>query len=493
MRAVILMFDTLTRKYLPNYGNDWVKAKNFERLEHKAITFDTFYGGSMPCMPARREMHTGRYNFLHRGWGQLEPFDNSVFEILKKNNIYTHLVTDHSHYWEDGGSTYHNRYDTWEGFRGQETDRWMPVTKDLNYKNEHYLNKPRKNMEFNIENRAHWIKEQDYSSVKTVNAGLKFLNKFKDRDNWLLQIECFDPHEPFLVPEEYRKLYGCTDSEVRPNFPKYQDIDFEENKEEILATRKEYAALISMVDKYVGKVLDFFDENNLWEDTMLIINTDHGFSIGEHNFIGKNLAPFYDEIIHTPFFLHIPEFKELDGGRISEVAQTIDIPKTILDYFKISDDYDRDGKSLLKLLKEKQKNHESILFGMNMGHVGIFDGKYVYMRASKDSSNSPNAQYTLNFNLMRGFLPKELLKHMTYVEGSRYSDGVPLMKINLPANGYIDSYKYGNLLFDMENDPEQLIPIKDSQLEQEMINKLIKRLKEVDTPIEIYQRLGLEI
>lgn len=131
MRAIMIMFDTLTRNYLPNYGNNWVIAPNFQRLEKHCVTFDHFYGGSMPCMPARRELHTGKLNFLHRSWGPLEPFDISVVDVLKNKGVYTHLITDHSHYFEDGGATYHNRYNSWEGFRGQEGDRWQPRDIDL--------------------------------------------------------------------------------------------------------------------------------------------------------------------------------------------------------------------------------------------------------------------------------------------------------------------------------------------------------------------------
>ena len=79
----------------------------------------------MPCMPARRELHTGRYNFLHRSWGPIEPFDDSMPEILKSNGVYTHLVSDHFHYWEEGGCNYHTRYNTWQISRGQEGDPWI--------------------------------------------------------------------------------------------------------------------------------------------------------------------------------------------------------------------------------------------------------------------------------------------------------------------------------------------------------------------------------
>ena len=127
MRAVMLMFDTLSRAYVSPYGSDAALTPNFARLAEHCCTFDRFYGGSMPCMPARRELHTGRYNFLHRSWGPLEPFDYSCFQALNAAGVYAHLITDHSHYWEDGGATYHNRYSSWEGFRGQEGDRRISV------------------------------------------------------------------------------------------------------------------------------------------------------------------------------------------------------------------------------------------------------------------------------------------------------------------------------------------------------------------------------
>ncbi|SVB37496.1 uncharacterized protein METZ01_LOCUS190350, partial [marine metagenome] len=124
-RCVVVMYDTLCRHFLPGYGNEWVNAPNFERLAKRSVQFDNFYVGSMPCMPARREMHTGRYNFLHRSWGPLEPFDDSMPAILHSNAIHSHKVTDHQHYWEDGGATYHQRYTTFDLVRGQEGDKWI--------------------------------------------------------------------------------------------------------------------------------------------------------------------------------------------------------------------------------------------------------------------------------------------------------------------------------------------------------------------------------
>ena len=73
MRSIMIMYDSLNRHMLSSYGCMQTLTPNFMRLSQHCVTFDRFYCGSMPCMPARRELHTGRYNFLHRSWGPMEP------------------------------------------------------------------------------------------------------------------------------------------------------------------------------------------------------------------------------------------------------------------------------------------------------------------------------------------------------------------------------------------------------------------------------------
>ena len=127
MKSVFVLFDSLNKSAMSNYGSDAVETPNFERFARKAMTFNNHYVGSLPCMPARRDMHTGRLNFMHRSWGPLEPFDNSFPQLLRDNGIYSHLISDHLHYFEDGGSGFHTRFNTWEYIRGQEHDPWVAM------------------------------------------------------------------------------------------------------------------------------------------------------------------------------------------------------------------------------------------------------------------------------------------------------------------------------------------------------------------------------
>ena len=78
MKAIMVMYDSLNREMLESYGCNWTKTPNFKRLAEKCVQFEQCYVGSMPCMPARRELQTGRINFFHRSWGPMEPFDDSM-------------------------------------------------------------------------------------------------------------------------------------------------------------------------------------------------------------------------------------------------------------------------------------------------------------------------------------------------------------------------------------------------------------------------------
>ena len=240
MKAIMVMFDSLNRHMLPSHGCDWVKAPNFSRLAARSASFNNTYIGSMPCIPARRELHTGRYNFLHRSWGPLEPFDDSMPELLKKNGVYTHLVTDHPHYFTDGGATYHTRYNSWDFSRGQVSDHWKGEVKDPEIPENI---RKRKNPFWRQDwvTRKHMKKEEDMPQAKNFKSGMEFIRTNAEEDNWFLQLENFDPHEPFFTQESYKKLYPHEYEGPHFDFPDYTKVT--ETPDQVEHVRYEYAAL----------------------------------------------------------------------------------------------------------------------------------------------------------------------------------------------------------------------------------------------------------
>lgn len=493
MKVVMLMFDTLLRNKLPGYNPDIKFLPNFRRLEDKTVRFNNFYVGSMPCMPARRDLHTGRLNFLHRSWGPLEPFDDSIFYIMKKHGVYTHLITDHQHYWEDGGATYHNRYNSYEFVRGQEGDLWKArvgfsgVSELESWKNAELL---RRNMiEHDQINRSYMLREEDYPQARCYQLGLEFLAENCKQDNWLLQIESFDPHEPFFVPDRFKRMVDPELVNNKDDWPEYSSTERINNPEKVKNGEKHYQALMLMCDEYLGKILDFFDEQNMWQDTMLVVNTDHGFMFGEKEWSGKSVMPVYNEIAHVPFFIWHPRYR-IAGETRDELAQMHDLSVTLLDAFGIEKTSRMTGNSLSTVLTDRQAIKPVAIFGYFGAHVSLTDGRYVYMRGSRTPENEPLYEYTLMPMRMRRMFNKNELRDAELHPGFSFTQGFPLLRIP-GAAGFYSSYAHGNLLFDLEHDRYQEHPLSEPGLEACFIRKLSQAMVESEAPADEWIRLGI--
>ena len=491
MKAVMLMFDTLTRNHLAPYGGDAI-TPNFTRLANESVQFDNFYVGSMPCMPARRELHTGRYNFLHRSWGPIEPFDFSTFQALKQAGIHTHMVTDHKHYWRDGGATYHTRYSTFEFIRGQEGDCWKgqvekPAINWQGMEDEETLRRRSGRMTQDLINRAAMPTQEEHFTHRTISAGLEFLDVNQHQDNWFLQIECFDPHEPFFVPEKYLAQYGCTPDEFDGWVPYYCGAPGGKDDDKV---RKFYQALITMCDDYLGQVMDKLKALNLWEDTLFIVCTDHGFLLGEHQWWGKNIMPVYNEIANTPFFIRDPRCKE-QGVRRSALAQTVDIPATLLDYFDVTRPPSMTGKPLLPAVKDDTPIRDYAMFGYFGGHINITDGNYVYMRCPREAGKDNLYEYTLMPTRIDSMFKPGELAEIRIHPGFDFTQGAQVMQI--PASfSYLNPWRFGDKFFDLKTDPRQMNSLHDEELTLQFAGAMVKEMQRHDAPSELYSRFELD-
>ena len=488
MKAIMVMFDSLNRHMLPPYGCEWVHAPNFERLAQRAVTFENSYVGSMPCMPARRELHTGRYNFLHRSWGPLEPFDDSMPQILKENGIYTHLVSDHGHYWEDGGCTYHTRYSTWQLARGHEGDPWIGQVADPEIP-EAVGKRSGKMWRQDWINRQHMQREEDQPQAKTFAMGLEFIHRNQAEDNWFLQIETFDPHEPFYTQEHYKALYPHHYEGPHFDWPNYTEVT--ESPDQVEHVRYEYAASVSMCDHYLSQVLDLMDQYDMWQDTMLIVNTDHGFLLGEHDWWAKCVQPFYDEVAHSPLFIWDPRCG-CQGERRMSLVQTIDLPATLLEYFNLKLPTDMQGIPLRKTIAEDKPVRQAALYGLHGGHVNVTDGRYTYMRAPANPENTPLYNYTLMPTHMRARFSVEELQDVELASPFAFTKGCRTVQVPSSGGGWRNAARFGTLLYDLKQDPKQEHPLDDPQIEGRMIKLLVKLMEDNDAPPEQFERLGLD-
>jgi len=496
MKIVFVLLDSLNRGAMEPYGSSAVKTPNFKRFQKRAITFDNHFVGSLPCMPARRDLHTGRSHFLHRSWGPLEPFDDSFPELMKQNDFYSHLITDHHHYFADGGATYHQRFASWELVRGQAIDRWKaevdPDIKELESAF-HPVQHHRKNY---MINRQYMQAEEDYCSPQLFRLAEKFLQKNHHADNWFLQLECFDPHEPFHAPKRFRDIYPTSYKGPILDWPIYDRVT--ETPEEIAELRANYAALVTMTDEYFGHLLDIFDTHNLWSDTALILTTDHGFLLGEHDWWAKNRMPVYDEIAHIPLMIYHPEYASQGGTRRSALTQTIDLMPTLLAMANLSIPKDVLGKSLMPILEADQRLRDSVIFGYFGAAVNVFDGEFSYFHYPTFKAAECLFEYTLMPTRMTSrFSVKELL-NATLSPSFSFTKGVPVLKLppKMDEGGVpveVQGMPFADQksqLFNLKEDPEQRKPVEDPEKIKQMCDLIAHNMVELDAPKEAFRRFG---
>lgn len=504
MRAVFLMFDSLNRRYLPPYGCTWTHAPNFTRLAERSVTFDTSYVCSMPCMPARRDLHTGRPGFLHRGWSPLEPFDDSVPEMLQAAGVETALVSDHYHYWEDGGANYHARYGSWVFERGQEGDPWVgqarpepppPGAAGRNAWDDRVRHQDRVNRKHQPDAAAH-------CQARTFDAGMDFIERNAADDNWFLQLECFDPHEPFFVPDEYRAAYeahyAAWTGPTAWDWPDYGPVT--ESPEWVEHMRHQYASLMTMCDHSLGRVMDAMDRHGMWEDTMLVVGTDHGYFLGELDQWAKNWMPLRDPVARTPFFVHDPRRPEADGSRrLALVQPMIDLAPTLLSLFGLEPTADMLGHDLGRVLDRDEPVRPAGIFGYHGRAVNVTDGRYVYMRGVPGDQNRPLFDYTLMPATMASRFGPDRLRgdDITLAPPFAFTKGCPTLRIGPPAEQQdrpvapLNRESFATRLYDVHADPTQEHPLDDPVAEARMVGLLVDEMQRCDAPAEQYDRLGL--
>ena len=488
MRAVLVLMDTLNRHFLKAYNPDAnIVTPNIDAFARESLIFDNHFIGSAPCMPARRDLLTGRLGFLERGWGPIEPFDVTFPTILRKAGICTHIITDHTHYFEIGGENYAYMYDTWEYFRGQEFDAWKskvkkPEVDPLSYgkKSAQYL-----------ANKETFTSDAEYPSPKTFRAACRWAEENANADNFFLHVESFDPHEPFDAPQEFHELYHDRYQGREFNWPTYAPVT--EPPEAVERLNNCYRATLSMNDKWFGRFIQSLKDNGLYDDTLIILTTDHGHMLGEHGFTGKNFMHAYNEMAHIPLFVKLPK-GEKAGVRTDLLTQNIDMMPTLLQYFNCPVPDPVQGHSLFDLISGTVPPRENVIYGWFGRAVNLCDGEYTYFRGPKDETNAPlNIYCGIPTTIWRYYGP-EYAKDMEMGRFLPYTD-YPVYKIK--PRGDVDisgdiHYVLSNEIYDFKADHAQQHPIHDEALEARLCSKLVESMKQFQSPEEQFERLGLK-
>ncbi|HET7572633.1 MAG TPA: sulfatase-like hydrolase/transferase [Gaiellaceae bacterium] len=499
MNVLLVSIDSLGRHWLEPYGRRVeipVEVPSMRRLADAGAQFERHWVGSLPCMPARREFLAGVIEFPWRPWGPLEPFDVSLAAAARAGGVRTALVTDHFHYWQYGGGGYHEDYDTWEFVRGHEYDAWRPGPLEPDGSLLRQILAPAEERR-GYPNRRQYARnvhglerEEDFFAPRVFSLAADTVRALDGGEPWFVYVDSFDVHEPFHCPEPYASMF--TDEDPRdpglvlwPEYGPASSLD----ERQLAFVRAQFAGKLAMVDRWLGVLLDTLDELRLWEETTVIVTSDHGHFLGEHGALGKPWVPVYDVLARTPLWLVQPDGPR--GRRVEALTTAVDVYATVLDALGVPSTGGPHSRSLLPLARgETDAHRDAVLYGWFGGSVNVTDGRRTYFHPGRAGE-----RVSAHSTSFLGTHPPDAWFRRPPLPGAAES-GAFLPYTDAPVWRY-DGGAWPQAerpeLYDVEADPDQLDDLagRGSPEEERLRGLLARELALLDVPHAQLERLEL--
>lgn len=341
-------------------GNSFVRTPTIDRLVEEGVAFTHAYCQSPICTPSRSSFMTGMYSTrVHNTRNGNESFPDHPPLITKliADSGYTCGMIGKFHLQSSGYRT-EPRLD--DGFSFW---RFSHAPRDDWKEGHHY---------------AEWVREQggDLDSLRNSpnrvptefhqttwasECAIEFISQHEGNEPWLLNVNIYDPHPPFIPPKAYADQY---DPEEMPG-PYFQEsdlaqqaklasLDFQDDvkpPDEHDAKRKQadYYAMIGQIDDQFARILKSLDESGQRENTVIIFTSDHGETLGDHGLMYKGCR-FYEGLVRVPLIFHCPS--RFQGNQQSPaLVELLDMTATILDFAGVEQPVYLQGTSLLSMLR----------------------------------------------------------------------------------------------------------------------------------------------
>jgi arylsulfatase A-like enzyme len=393
--VLLIVVDQWRGDTLRAAGHKTIRTPNIDALIAESVTFRRHYTVTSPCGPARASLLTGMYAMNHRAVQNTIPLDarhtNLAMEVRKGGFDpalvgYTtttpdprewpamdpafQVLGDLMHGWRPVGNfePRMEAYFAWVARQGyplpeNRPDIWLPegVSEDE-------LGATRKpaRIPAHLSDTA-WFTERALTYL--VGAGER---------PWFLHLGYYRPHPPFAASAPYHEMYDAADAPPPVRAPTWQAeagqhplLDyylgyterrkfFENGKGlardmsegEVRQMRATYYGLISECDHHIGRVLQHLRETGQWDDTLIILTSDHGEMLGDHYLLGK--TGYFDESFHIPLVVRDPDrsANRTRGATVDAFTESIDVMPTILAWLGLGVPRSVDGRSLLGFLRE---------------------------------------------------------------------------------------------------------------------------------------------
>lgn len=449
--VILILLDDM-RLDMAGYAGSIAQTPNLDALRNESVEFASACTSTGLSSPSRAALFTGRYghrtglddnlNLWHSRLMTLAKEQTTIIEWAHKKGYNTgyfgkwHVgfITPAMRGADEYKGTYREMLQSKPerpNFEG--IDRYYDSTKVFDEKPEYYSTQK--------------IPYEKTEAKKEFDAGKKFLeNAANDKRPIFLTVSFHTPHPPYSVPAPWNKMYDYSKIQLPESYKEHKKgLEFQHDvmwpwmnvghmtEDDWKKTTSYAMGLMTMFDKALGEFIDELKKQGLWENSMIIFTSDQGSMLAEHGLYDK--GPYaYDGLMRIPMLIKVPG---VSHKKINHQVSLIDLNATLTEYMGI---------------KPMQKNLDSrTLLPL------IYKGDEAWKN-----------------------VPDEAFYRYEWYNGRWFG----VRAIRTPEFKYVFNPAGVNELYDLKNDPHEMVNLIDDVKYKEVLtnlqNRLFAHLKQCD-------------
>ncbi len=349
MNVLVVMLDSLRQDFLGCGGHPYVKTPNIDQFAAESAMFSNTIAEYPITVPSRTALVAGHYTFTNRPWAPLRDDEVTLAQRLQEKGYKTCAFSDtpfstghkmdrgfDEFYWVPGGKCHEpinpNRQVSLDGYY---------LAPDMGPLDPVYFRQTLMNREELLDT------EGVYFPARLTNEAVKWLeNNAPSRQPFLLWVDYFYPHEPWDPPKPYSEMYESGFAGRHAPMPgKHAGFL---SPAEVEHVRAMYAGCATECDQEFGRLRAAMERLGVWDETVVVLLSDHGEPLGEHGQMRKFDVPVYDELAKMIFMIRDP--RNPSGKRIDALVQNTDLLSPLLPMLGI-EPHENDGVDLGPLLR----------------------------------------------------------------------------------------------------------------------------------------------
>ena len=318
--VVFLVLDSLRTDRVSAYNESVDFTEHLDALADSAVVFDNAVTQAPWTLPSHASMFTGKYPWDH-GTTQARSYatgdEETFIGALQEAGYTTGAITPNVWITPHKGMT--EDFDFVENFLGSADNSLSRRISKFSTKLYDSLGTLPKRILGRQLDRAFRLFGVDDSckSEETVAAVEDYLGDREPDEEFFLYVNLMEPHEPYHPPQQYVDKHGVTDESVIPHRQKdmftKDDIDYDE-------LRRMYDASVDYTDDLVGRITDALAANDLDDDTVVVLLSDHGQALGEDGVFGHQFT-VADPVIETVLMVDHPDLEARREDRPFELRR----------------------------------------------------------------------------------------------------------------------------------------------------------------------------